>query len=141
MPDFDFKYRLDDVPVKKMKPGSNLRKDPDEAALQPLGESLLVRQLQPVILDPEFFIIDGWRRWLAAQRVALETLKAIITDRPLTKKELQIAQLMMSVHQCAVTGGELYTGCFALLQEFPNLLSKDLAQHVKLSPSMMTRCA
>jgi hypothetical protein len=139
MPDFDFNFRLDDVPVKQMQPGSNMRKDPDEAALVPLGESLLVRQFQPVILDPEFFIIDGWRRWLAAQRVGLDTLKAVITDRPLTKKELRIAQLMMSVHHCSMTGAELYMGCYSLLQEYPDMLAKDIALHAKLSPSMMTR--
>ncbi|HEY2414841.1 MAG TPA: ParB N-terminal domain-containing protein, partial [Pirellulaceae bacterium] len=67
-------WQLADVPVDKMKPGSNVRKDARESELPALGESLLVRQYHPVILDLEFVIVDGWRRWLAAQRVGLKTL-------------------------------------------------------------------
>jgi ParB/RepB/Spo0J family partition protein len=139
MPDFDFKYTIEDVPVEKMKPGKNVRKDPNETEILPLGESLLVRQLHPVILNPEYFIIDGWRRWLAAQKVAIKTLWAIITDRQLTRTELQIAQLMMSVHRCDLTGGELYTASYELLQLHSGWMAKDLAHQLKMSPSMITR--
>jgi hypothetical protein len=128
-----------DVAVEAMKLKSNARKDPHESELQPLGESLKAWQYHPVILDPEMFIIDGWRRWLAAKLVGLKTLKAIITDRSLTESELRIAQLSMSVHRAGLTGGELYETCLELLQYNPNWLAKDLAERLKIDPSMMTR--
>jgi hypothetical protein len=132
-------YDIGDILVEKMKPGSNARKDPRESELLALGESLKVFQYHPVILDSEYMILDGWRRWLAARLVELKTLKAIITDRPLSSSELEIAQLTMSVHRASLTGGELYGSCFKLLQLNPGWLAKDLAGHLKLDPSMMTR--
>jgi hypothetical protein len=128
-----------DLAVEAMKLKSNARKDPLESELQPLGESLKVCQYVPVILDPEMYLVDGWRRWLAAKLVGLKTLKAIVTDRPLTDSELRIAQLTMSVHRAGLSGGELYDTCYELLQYNPNWLAKDLAERLKMDPSMMTR--
>lgn len=139
MPESDFKYEIVDVPVEKMKPGPNVRKDPHESELRPLGESLLVRQFHPVILDPDYFIVDGWRRWLAAQLVALKTLKAIVAAGPITPSQLRIAQVVMSTHRAGLTPGELYTACYELLQVNQTWSAKDLAQHLKMSPSHMTR--
>ncbi len=136
-PQIDLK--LDDVAVSDMKPGPNVRKDPHEPQLRPLGESLLVRQFHPVILDLELVIVDGWRRWLAAQLVGIKTLKAIITAQPVSQSQLRIAQLMMSTHRADLTGGELYMACYELLQLNPNWLAKDLGEQLKISPSMMTR--
>jgi len=139
MPENNDTWEIVDVPVEKMKPGSNVRKDPREAELPSLGESLLVRQYIPVILDLEYVIVDGWRRWLAAQRVGLKTLKAIITSEPVTPSQLRIAQLMMSSHRADLTGGELYEACYELLQLNLNWTAKDLAERLKFTPSMMTR--
>ena len=139
MPEVVTDLKLEDVAVADMKPGPNVRKDPHEPELRPLGESLLVRQYHPVILDLEFIIVDGWRRWLAAQLVGMKTLKAIITSQPVSPSQLRIAQLMMSTHRADLTGGELYTACYELLQLNPNWLAKDLGDQLKISPSMMTR--
>lgn len=128
-----------DIAVELMKLKSNARKDPHESELRPLGESLRAWQYHPVILDPEMWIIDGWRRWLAAKLVGLKTLKAITTDRPLTDSELRVAQLTMSVHRAGLSGGELYETSYELLQLNPNWLAKDLAERLKMDPSMMTR--
>jgi ParB family chromosome partitioning protein len=128
-----------DVPVGEMKLKTNARKDPLESELQALGESLKVCQYVPVILDPEMYLIDGWRRWLAAKLVGLATLKAIVADRPLTESELRIAQLTMSVHRAGLSGGELYDTCYELLQLNPTWLAKDLALRLQMDPSMMTR--
>ncbi|MBS0263101.1 MAG: ParB N-terminal domain-containing protein [Planctomycetes bacterium] len=139
MPAAQTDLKLEDVAVADMKPGLNVRKDPHEPELRPLGESLLVRQFHPVILDLELVIVDGWRRWLAAQLVGIKTLKAVITSQPVSPSQLRIAQLMMSTHRADLTGGELYTACYELLQLNPNWLAKDLGEQLKISPSMMTR--
>lgn len=135
----DFKYEILDVPIEKMKPGPNVRKDPHESELAALGESLKARQYHPVIIDLEYVIVDGWRRWLAAKRVELKTLKAIIAAGPITPSQLRIAQLVMSAHRADLTGGELYEACYELLQLNPNWLAKDLAGYLQFTPSMMTR--
>lgn len=128
-----------DALVNEMKPRTNARVDPVEAELLPLGESLKRAQYHPVILDADYVIIDGWRRWLAARLVGLTTLKAIITARPLTETELRIAQLSISVHRSGLTGWELYCTFYELLQLNPGWQAKDLAGHLKCDPSYVTR--
>ena len=139
MTDKNNKWEIIDVAVNQMKPGSNVRQDPHESELLALGESLKVWQHHPLILDPQYIIIDGWRRWLAARLVRVEMLKAIITDRPLSESELNVAQIEMSLHRAGLSGWELYCGCFELLQLNPGWLAKDLAQRLKLDPSYITR--
>lgn len=139
MADKNNKWEIIDVPLEQMKPGSNVRQDPHESELLGLGESLKAWQHHPVILDPEYFLLDGWRRWLAARLVGLKTLKAIITGRPLSESDLKVAQIEMSVHRAGLTGWELYQACYELLQLNPGWLAKDLAARLKLDPSYITR--
>lgn len=130
--------KIIDAAVADLKAQFNVRKDPHEHELLSLGESLRSGQLTPIIIDPNFVIIDGWRRWLAARMVALKTLKAIVSNRPLTDSELRSAQLMLSVHRAALTAGEMYQACYELLQ-LNSWNAKQLAEHLKLDPSMITR--
>jgi len=139
MADKNNKWEIIDVPVEQMKPGSNVRQDPHESELLALGESLKAWQHHPLILDPQYVIIDGWRRWLAARLVGLEVLKAIISTRALSESELKVAQIEMAVHRAGLKGWELYEGCYELLQLNPGWLAKDLAARLKLDPSYITR--
>lgn len=132
-------HEIVEISVEKMKLGSNVRKDPRESDLLALGESLKLFQYQPVILTPDFVLLDGWRRWLASKLVKKPTLQAVISHRLLSASEMDLAQLTISVHRAGLTGGELYWACYELLQRNPNWLAKDLAGHLKLDPSMMTR--
>lgn len=64
-----------------------------------LGESLKVRQIQPIVVYPgtssvypqaHYLILVGHRRWTAAWLIGLETLDAVIVDPPTTIERLRI---------------------------------------------------
>lgn len=75
------------IRVDRITAGEPAPRAYSEAALDELGQSLLVHgQLVPIIVqydgtDDVFVLIDGERRWLAAQRVGIPTLHAIILGR------------------------------------------------------------
>ena len=71
-------------PVSWFKVGPQARKHFEEAELRLLGESLKVKQLQPVLARPDGTLIAGERRLRAAILVGLPELMVIISDEPLT---------------------------------------------------------
>src|SRR5579859_3970600 len=90
----------------------NPRKSANEADLDRLGDDLLVRGvLQPLLARPDGTIIDGWRRWLAAQRKGIKELPVIVTDREPTEKELRGIQLATVFHKADLTAYEKWLAC------------------------------
>jgi len=131
-----------DIPVIKMRPGDNTREDPREEELLSLGQSLIQGQIHPIILfedAEEYVIFDGWRRWLAALKVGLVTLKAIIIERPSSESERMIAQAASSIHRADLSGWEKYQLCYGLVQLNTNWLGKDVAKALNVNPSMVSR--
>lgn len=61
------------------------RKTFDDAELRQLGDSLKAKQLYPLICKPDGTIIDGERRWRAAQLVGLEMLACIVVRRSVVR--------------------------------------------------------
>lgn len=115
------------VLVTDIKPGPNVRLNPREDELTALGESLKGRQWHPVILDPDLCLLDGWRRWLAAQKAGIKVLWAVVTDRRLSAQELKLAQMAMSLHRADLTDYEKWKNCCELMMANPSYTQKDLA--------------
>lgn len=71
-----------------------------ENEIQSLANQLrLQKQLVPIIVQrnqERFILIDGERRWRAAQIVGIETLDAIIVDHKPDEAELKMMQLMIN---------------------------------------------
>ena len=113
--DEGWKFKIQHVPVCDLKPGPNIRKEapPDEIAV--LAASLKVQQLHPIIVTPDLAIVDGWRRWLAAQEAGIKCLWAVITNRQLSKDERIAAQLAMALHRKDFTEQEKVLACEELL--------------------------
>lgn len=66
---------------------ANLRQAFDEADIQSLAENLLeVGQMDPIQVfrrpDGTYDLFDGERRWRAAKRAGLATMKALVIERP-----------------------------------------------------------
>ncbi len=74
----------------------------DQQSLAELGQSLITHgQLSPILVEylsdeDVFLLIDGERRWRAAQLVGIETLQAIILTglSPADRREIRIAALL-----------------------------------------------
>jgi ParB/RepB/Spo0J family partition protein len=89
------------LPVAKLKRDERQpRKFFDESALSALGQNMLtIGQLVPLIVYDDT-ILDGERRWRAAQLVGIKELDAIVLDRrPATEVELLVAQASIDVHR------------------------------------------
>jgi len=115
------------------------RKSFDEPADRALGESMLsVGQLQPVGAKGDGTLLWGGRRFRAAQLVGIKELSVIITDKPLSDTEIRIIQQIENLHRTDLSGYERWQAGCELMHMNPNWQMKDLAEHLKLDPSMVT---
>ncbi|WP_437193972.1 ParB/RepB/Spo0J family partition protein [Planctomicrobium sp. SH527] len=126
-------------PLTWFKAGSQARKQFDESELRRLGESLKVRQLQPILARPDGTLIAGERRLRAAKLVGLTELSVVVSDEPMTETELRIFQLAENIHRADLTDAEKWQACEELLRLNPGWSNKDLASHLKLAESTVTK--
>lgn len=117
---------------------NNPRKATDEVGLDHLGDDMLARGvLVPLLARPDGTIIDGWRRWLAAQRKGIKELPVILTDKP--EMEIRGIQLATVFHKADLTGYEKWLACAELMSMNPGWQLKDLAGFLHVDPSSVTR--
>jgi ParB family chromosome partitioning protein len=131
--------QLTTKPLSWFKTNPQVRKTFDEAELRLLGESLRHKQLQPVLAKPDGTIIAGERRYRAAKLADLSNLMVIMTDEPLTDAEVRAIQLTENIHRADLTGHEKWQACKELLELNSGWQGKDLAEHLHLDPSSVTR--
>lgn len=117
----------------------NIRQCFEEDALIALGKSLRRRQWHPVVARSDGTVIDGERRVRAARIEKLESLDTLIIDEAMTQSELRLAQAATAMHRADLTAGEKYALCYELLQLRTDWKEKDLAEHLCIHPSMVTR--
>ena len=117
-----------------------VRKNYDDDDLRRLGESMKsLGQLQPVGAKPDGTVLWGHRRLLAARLVGLAALQVITTDRPMSDSEIRLIQLTENMHRADLSGYEKWLACSELMCMNPTWQMKDLADHLNLDPSMVTR--
>jgi len=116
------------------------RKQFNEAELRQLGESMKAHgQLQPVLAKPDGTLLAGERRKRAAPLVGITELLTIITDKQLSDSEIRLIQLTENMQREDLTGYEKWMGFAELMCMNPGWQMKDLAEHMKLDPSSVTR--
>lgn len=126
-------------PLNWFKTNPQVRQQFDEADLRRLGESLMVKQLQPVLCQPDGTLVAGERRWRAAMLVGMTHLEAKVADEPLSVTEVRIWQLVENMLREGLTGHEQWQGCRELLEMNPTWRQKDLAARLHLTESMIVR--
>jgi ParB/RepB/Spo0J family partition protein len=122
-----------------LKAREQARKTFVQAELQQLGESLKVRQLQPVWCDTEGFLIVGERRWRAAKLAGIDELDAVVTDEKLSPTEIKRIQAEENWHRSDLTPWERFVSVRDILQLNPDMELKELAGWLHVDPSMLTR--
>jgi ParB family transcriptional regulator, chromosome partitioning protein len=115
------------------------RKNFDESELRRLGESLKIRQNDPIQAFTEGLMIDGERRLRAAKLVGLEHLEVIITDTVLTAAQLNVVRLTSFFHKADLSAYEKWRACAELMIVNSQWQMKDLADALKLDASSATR--
>lgn len=131
--------KLESKPLKWFQTAPQSRKHFDEAELRQLGESLKVRQIQPVVARPDGLLIAGERRLRAASLVGLAELQVVISEEPLSESALRILQLTENLHRADLRDCEKWQACEELLRLNPAWANKDLAAHLKLGESTVTK--
>lgn len=126
-------------PVAWFKENPQVRTSSGTDGLKELGESIKVRLIQPVWCDVEGVLIVGHRRWRAAKLVGVKELDCVITDEPLTKSDIRLIQITENIHRADLVPAEKWRACQELLDLNPAWQQKDLADHLKLDTSMVTR--
>ena len=121
----------------KVKP--QVRKRFDLTELRLLGESLKVRQLQPLVCLPDGTIIVGERRHRAAVLAGLDDLEVKIIDDPVSEAEFRRLQFIENMLRQDLTGHEQWQGCVEQLRLNPGWTQKELAEHLHIDPSMVVR--
>jgi ParB/RepB/Spo0J family partition protein len=132
---------LTSKPLNFFKPDpGNPRKSADPEDLRELHDSLSNKQIHPLLAKPDGSIIDGWRRWCAANLYGgPERLDVIITDEPLTPAQIKEIQLVTSLHRVDLRPWEQYVGCRDWLALNPGATAKDLAARIQRDPSTLVR--
>ncbi len=115
------------------------RKTYDEAKLKRLGESMKECQLQPVGAKPDGTLLWGERRWRAAKLAGIDELTVTIIEKALSDTEGRVIQLTENMHRSDLTGYEKWMACAELLCANPDWMLKDLAEHLCLDQSTLTR--
>lgn len=126
-------------PLPWFKTNPQVRKSFDEAELSRLGESLKVRQLQPVLCQPDGTLIAGERRYRAAKLVGLATLEVKIADETLSEPEVRRWQLVENMQRSDLKAIEQVDGLEELARLNPGMSNKELAELLHIDPSMVTR--
>jgi ParB family transcriptional regulator, chromosome partitioning protein len=131
--------QVDKKPVSWFKARPQARKRFDDAELRRLGESLKVRQLQPLVCLPDGTIIAGERRYRAAVLCGIAELEVKIIDDPVTEAECKRLQFTENMQRQDLTGYEQWQGCVELMHLNPGWTQKQLAEQLHLNPSMVMR--
>ena len=127
-------------PLSWFKVAPQVRQEFDEGDLRRLGESLQAHgQLQPVLARPNGTLITGERRLRAAMLVGLPTLNAVITEDVLSETQIKVIQLTENLHRSDLRDSEKWRAFEELAQLNPDWSNKDLAEHLKLSESTITK--
>lgn len=126
-------------PLSWFKVAPQVRRHFEEADLRQLGESLKVKQLQPVLACPDGTLIAGERRFRAASLVGMAELQVIVTEEPLTETQIKVFQLTENIHRAELRDSEKWRACEELLRLNSGWTNKDLAAHLKLGESTITK--
>src|SRR5688572_29087016 len=99
----------------------NPRKAFDDAESDRLGDELLARGvLVPLLVRADGTIIDGERRWRAAQRKGIKELPVIVTDKDIPESELLGIQLATVFHKADLQPYEKWQALVRLKELHPD---------------------
>ena len=134
------------IPVKRIVPDKNQpRKEFEAESIVRTGESLREHgQLQPILVRYDttakvFVIIDGERRWRAANEIGLEKLLCLIETADLTPADLLIRQTVANDLREDLNDVERANVLRFLIDEL-GLEAQQAADRLKMSKSRASRC-
>lgn len=132
-------YTLADNPTTWFKTSKQARQHFDEKLLKELGESMLIRQLQPVGARTDGTLIWGERRLRAAILVRKPTLLTLVSDKPISETEAKIFQLTENIQRENLSAYEIWQAASELMLLNPGWSKRDLAEALRKDQSYVPR--
>ena len=112
--------------------------DPEKIRQQ--GEDMLANgQLQAVGATEDGRMIFGHGRWLAAKKAGIRTLDVKLFPASLPDTKFKLIRASENIHRKELSGHQKWLLCADLMGGNPTWQMKDLAEHLHLDPSMVTR--
>ena len=117
--------------------GPNVRQSYDPEELRLLGVSMAQRQINPIILNSDLVIIDGFKRVKAALGAEIAELLAVITDETLSESETTRIQLVSAFHRSDPLPFEKFQAMLSLRAGYPEWSNKQLADFLAIDNKMV----
>lgn len=132
------------VKIKDIKRGQNdrLSDSPalEEAAIRTLAESIRSEGLlQPPVVTEDLELAAGFRRVAAMDLLGWTECEVRVIPGPLTETKKRIIRLTENLQRADLTAPEKSLSMVALLDLNPGWTNKELAAHLHLDPSSVTR--
>jgi ParB/RepB/Spo0J family partition protein len=132
--------QLTTMKLADIKTEAQVRKTFDEEELRRLGENIKrFCLLQPLLVRKDGVHLAGERRYRAMLLMGIREAQIIVTEKVLSDSEVRLIQLTENMHRADLSGHEKWQACAELMCMNPSWQMKDLAEHVHLEPSMVTR--
>jgi ParB family transcriptional regulator, chromosome partitioning protein len=117
-----------------------IRKNRPDIYLRTLGESVITKQIHPLVIRPDGTIIDGDGRHLGVMMLDPNfELECISTDEDLTPAQIIEIQLVTALHRSGLSGYEQYLACKNWTEITPGGKLQDLAVKIGRDPGMVTK--
>jgi ParB family chromosome partitioning protein len=127
-------------PLPWFKDVPQVRQEFDEDEIRQIGESMKAHgQIQPVLARSDGTLIIGGKRLRGAKSAGLPTLNVIIADDSLSETQITVIQLIENLHRSDLRDSEKCRAFEKLVRLNPDWSHKDLAAHLKLSESTVTK--
>lgn len=132
------------VKIKDIKRGQNdrLSDSPalEEAAIRALAESIRSEGLlQPPVVTEDLELGAGFRRLAAMDLLGWTECEVRVIPGPLTETKKRIIRLTENLQRADLTAPEKSLSMVGLLELNPGWANKELAAHLHLDPSSVTR--
>lgn len=128
------------ISPKELRFGKNMRTgELDESLLRELAESMRVKQLQPIVVAPDYEIIVGNRRGKAALLGNLDSVEVEVLDEIPSESTVKRYQWAENFFRENISDWDKHQTCYDLLQLMPEWENKDVAAFLKVDPSMIAR--
>lgn len=141
MPQQNAKQTTEHRPLDCFKPDEReLSRHDDPDKVRRLGQDMLANgQLQAVGATEDGRMIFGHGRWLAARDAGIKTLEVKIYPASTTDTQFRLIRAAENLHRKELTGYRTWMLCADLMCGNPQWAMKDLAEHLHLDPSMVTK--
>lgn len=127
-------------PASWIKPQNQIRQDyGSEAEQRRFGESVKERQLQPLVCLADGTLVCGYRRFVCGTLVGMVEFDVTILTDALTESQIKVYRLTENIQRKDLSPYEMWQSCVELMSMNPAWQMKDLAEHLHLDPSMVTR--